>query len=84
MIVASALDGWYISFVMIPEIFLTAFGGFGEIEAMFIKLTAVSFVFVKFDGVPELLDVNGWNGGGSSEGSEEVGVVTPPNWVAAE
>ncbi|GJU26746.1 hypothetical protein Tco_1165367 [Tanacetum coccineum] len=42
---------------------------------MFIKLTAVSFVFVKSDGVPELLDVNGWNGGGSGEGSEEVGVL---------
>ncbi|GJS40811.1 hypothetical protein Tco_0565854 [Tanacetum coccineum] len=42
---------------------------------MFIKLTAVSFVFVKSDGVSELLDVNGWNGGGSGEGSEEVGVL---------
>ncbi|GJU79560.1 hypothetical protein Tco_1281925 [Tanacetum coccineum] len=42
---------------------------------MFIKLTVVSFVFVKSDGVPELLDVNGWNGGGSGEGSEEVGVL---------
>ncbi|GJR57702.1 ribonuclease H-like domain-containing protein [Tanacetum coccineum] len=37
---------------------------------MFIKLTVVSFVFVKSDGVPELLDVNGWNGGGSGEGSD--------------
>ncbi|GJU80763.1 hypothetical protein Tco_1283128 [Tanacetum coccineum] len=42
---------------------------------MFIKLTVVSFVFVKSDGVLELLDVNGWNGGGSGEGSEEVGVL---------
>ncbi|GKB80323.1 hypothetical protein Tco_0947218 [Tanacetum coccineum] len=30
---------------------------FGEIEALFIQLTAVSFVFVKSDGVSELLDV---------------------------
>ncbi|GJV44270.1 hypothetical protein Tco_1428806 [Tanacetum coccineum] len=42
---------------------------------MFIKLTAVSFVFVKSDCVPELLDVNGWNGGGSGKGFEEVGVL---------
>ncbi|GKD84324.1 hypothetical protein Tco_1355478 [Tanacetum coccineum] len=49
--------------------------GFGEIEAMFIKLTAVSIVFVKSDGVPELLDVNGWNGRGSGEGSKKVGVL---------
>ncbi|GJR75162.1 hypothetical protein Tco_0087527 [Tanacetum coccineum] len=48
---------------------------FGEIEALFIQLTAVSFVFVKSDGVPELLDVNGWNGGGSGESFEEVGVL---------
>ncbi|GJR69826.1 hypothetical protein Tco_0015891 [Tanacetum coccineum] len=48
---------------------------FGEIEALFIQLTAVSFVFVKSDGVSELLDVNGWNGRGSGESFEEVGVL---------
>ncbi|GJV38053.1 hypothetical protein Tco_1410530 [Tanacetum coccineum] len=48
---------------------------FGEIEALFIQLTAVSIVFVKSDGVLELLDVNGWNGGGSGESFKEVGVL---------
>ncbi|GJV28924.1 hypothetical protein Tco_1385372 [Tanacetum coccineum] len=58
MIVASALHGWYMSFVTTPD-----------------KLIAVSFVFVKSDAVPELLDVNGWNGGGSGESFKEVGVL---------
>ncbi|GKC02079.1 hypothetical protein Tco_0993689 [Tanacetum coccineum] len=74
MIVVSALYGWYMSFVTIPNKVLTTFG-FSEIEPLFIQLTIVSFVFVKSDGVPELLDVNGWNGGGSGEIFEEVGVL---------
>ncbi|GJZ82896.1 hypothetical protein Tco_0648069 [Tanacetum coccineum] len=74
MIVASALYGWYMSFVTIPDKVLTTFG-FSEIEALFIQLTTVSFVFLKSDGVLELLDVNGWNGGGSGESFEEVGVL---------
>ncbi|GKC89362.1 hypothetical protein Tco_1150011 [Tanacetum coccineum] len=45
------------------------------LKALFIQLTAVSFVFVKSDGVSELLDVNGWNGRGSGESFEEVGVL---------
>ncbi|GJV76923.1 hypothetical protein Tco_1508507 [Tanacetum coccineum] len=52
-----------------------ALSSFGEIEALFIQLTVVSFVFVKSDGVPELLDANGWNDGGSGESFEEVGVL---------
>ncbi|GKG04021.1 hypothetical protein Tco_0314408, partial [Tanacetum coccineum] len=75
MILVSALHGWYMSFVTTPDKVLTTFGSrFSEIEELFIQLTTVSFVFVKYDGVPELLDVNGWNGGGSGESFEEVGV----------
>ncbi|GJS34704.1 hypothetical protein Tco_0533086 [Tanacetum coccineum] len=81
MIVASALHGRYMSFVMTPDK-----SSFGEIEALFIKLTTVSFVLVKSDGVLELLDVNGWNSGGSGESSKEISVLQDvhsnlENWI---
>ncbi|GJX71011.1 hypothetical protein Tco_0308182 [Tanacetum coccineum] len=57
---------------------------FEEIEALFIQLTALSFVFVKSVCVPELLDVNGWNGGGSGESIEEVSVLQDQRFCSSD